>query len=71
MNTVQIITDDILTDAEFKAKERLSSRDVNDGNALAAALLLDGPIWMEDRDFFGAGIATWTTATVELYLAGT
>jgi len=71
MNTVQIITDDILTDAEFKAKERLSSRDVNDGNALAAALRLDGPIWMEDRDFFGAGIATWTTATVELYLAGT
>lgn len=71
MNTVQIITDDILTEVECKAKARISSRDVNDWPAVAAALLLDCPIWTEDKDFFGAGVATWTTATVELYLAGT
>ena len=71
MNTVQIITDDILTEMECKAKARISSRDVNDWPAVAAALLLDCPIWTEDKDFFGAGVATWTSATVELYLAGT
>jgi predicted nucleic acid-binding protein len=32
------------------------------------ALLLDVPIWTEDQDFFGAGIATWTTDRVQLYL---
>ncbi len=71
MNTVQIITDDILTEVECKAKARIVSRDVNDWPAVAAALLLDCPIWTEDKDFFGAGVATWTSATVELYLAGT
>ena len=34
---------------------------------LACALLLNCPIWTEDRDFFGTGVATWTTALVELY----
>ena len=27
----------------------------------------DWPIWTEDRDFFGTGVATWRTALVELY----
>ena len=31
------------------------------------ALLLSCPIWTEDRDFFGTGVATWTTGLVELY----
>jgi len=26
------------------------------------------PAWTEDRDFFGSGVATWTTVNVELYL---
>lgn len=69
LNTVQIIADDILIELESKAKSRISSRDINDWPAAAAALLLDCPVWTEDKDFFGAGIATWTTATVELYLA--
>jgi len=34
-----------------------------------AALALDCPIWAEDTDFFGCGVATWTTDRVELYLA--
>ena len=25
------------------------------------ALLLDFPIWTEDQDFLGSGVATWTT----------
>jgi predicted nucleic acid-binding protein len=71
LNTVQIIADDILIEVESKAKARIASRDVNDWPAVAAALLLDCPVWTEDKDFFGAGIATWTTITVELYLADT
>lgn len=36
---------------------------------LACALALDCPVWTEDTDFFGAGVATWTTDRVALYLA--
>jgi len=43
--------------------------DPDDWPALASALLLRCPIWTEDTDFFGCGVATWTTQTVELYLA--
>ena len=35
---------------------------------VALAILLVIPIWTEDQDFFGSGIATWTTDPVELYL---
>ena len=71
LNTVQIIADDVLMDVESKAKARIASRDVNDWPAVAAALLLDCPVWTEDKDFLGAGVAIWTTATVELFLSDT
>ncbi len=29
---------------------------------------LQCPIWTEDADFFGTGVATWTTDRVELLL---
>jgi predicted nucleic acid-binding protein len=69
LNTVQIIADDVLIEVESKAKARIASRDVNDWPAVAAALLLDCPVWTEDKDFLGAGVAIWTTATVEIYLS--
>ncbi|WP_341328581.1 PIN domain-containing protein [Methylotuvimicrobium sp. KM2] len=69
LNTVQIITDDVLIEVESKAKARIASRDINDWPAVAAALLLDCPVWTEDKDFLGAGVAIWTTATVEIYLS--
>jgi predicted nucleic acid-binding protein len=53
---------------EATARQRMASRDLADWPIAATALLLDCPIWTEDQDFFGAGIATWTTANVELYL---
>ena len=43
-------------------------RDKDDWPALALALPLECAIWTEDQDFFGIGIATWTTNTVERYL---
>ena len=69
LDTVQIIADDLLIEVESRAKARIASRDVNDWPAVAAVLLLDCPVWTENKDFLGAGVATWTTATVELYLA--
>ena len=43
-------------------------RDEDDWPILAPALALGCPIWTEDTDFFGCGVATWTTDRVELYL---
>lgn len=43
-------------------------RDEADWPILALALTLRCPIWTEDKDFFGAGVATWTTDRVRLYL---
>jgi predicted nucleic acid-binding protein len=49
------------------ALERIGRRDPDDWPVLACALQLKCPIWTEDHDFFGTGVATWTTALVELY----
>jgi predicted nucleic acid-binding protein len=53
---------------EQLARERVSPRDPEDWPVAAVALLLGIPIWTEDQDFFGTGIASWTTDKVELYL---
>jgi predicted nucleic acid-binding protein len=50
------------------ARERISVRDPDDWPVVATALLLNLPIWTEDPDFFGSGVATWTSDRVELYL---
>lgn len=71
LNAVQVIANDILVEVAPAAKARIAMRDENDWPAVAAAILLECPVWTEDRDFFGSGVATWTTATVELYLNGT
>ena len=57
-------------DLEHPARRRVATRDADDWPVAAVALLLDVPIWTEDQDFFGSGIATWTTDRVELYLQG-
>jgi len=54
---------------EALARQRLARRDQDDWPVLASALVLGYPIWTEDTDFFGCGVATWTTDRVELYLA--
>lgn len=50
------------------ARGRIALRDPDDWPIVATALLLDLPIWTEDQDFFGSGIATWTSDRVDLYL---
>ena len=53
---------------ESESRLRMGARDPEDWPILAAALALECPIWTEDTDFFGCGIATWTTAGIERYL---
>lgn len=53
---------------EANARGRVEVRDPHDWPVVAVALLLQLPIWTEDQDFFGSGVATWTTDRVELYL---
>jgi predicted nucleic acid-binding protein len=51
------------------ALKRIAVRDANDWPVLACAMALDCAVWTEDADFFGAGVATWTTDRVALYFA--
>jgi hypothetical protein len=30
-------------------------------------LVIECPVWTEDRDFFGTGVPTWTTDRIERY----
>ena len=53
---------------EEEARERLRGRDEEDWPILASALGLGMPIWTEDADFFGTGVAVWTTSRVEIFL---
>jgi len=48
---------------------RIGKRDPDDWPILAAALTLNCPIWTEDQDFFGTGVATWNTELVEIFLS--
>jgi predicted nucleic acid-binding protein len=65
---VQKVKSDIYATFEHVARQRLIHRDQDDWPILAAALALRCPIWTEDTDFFGCGVATWTTDRVEIYL---
>ena len=51
------------------ALRRIEMRDADDWPVLACAMTLGCPVWTEDADFFGTGVATWTTDRIALYLA--
>jgi predicted nucleic acid-binding protein len=68
MEAIQLIAVEELRHVESEAKARISRRDVNDWPAVAAAMLFDCPVWTEDSDFFGSGVPTWTSETIEIYL---
>ena len=63
------IAKEIYSEYEDDAKERIGERDLNDWPILALTLSLNSPIWTEDQDFFGVGIATWNTRNIEIYLS--
>jgi predicted nucleic acid-binding protein len=54
---------------ESEARKRIGARDPEDWPILAAALALGCPIWTEDTDFFGCGVAIWTSNNIDMFLA--
>ena len=52
-----------------QALRRIEMRDADDWPVLACAMVLGCPVWTEDADFFGTGVATWTTDRIALYLS--
>ena len=65
---VELIDLDAYEHFEAEARERLRGRDEDDWPVLATALSLSCAIWTEDADFFGAGVAQWTSDRVEMFL---
>lgn len=65
---IERIPDEAYSSLKDAALARLSRRDPKDWPVLAAALAWNCPIWTEDADFFGSGVATWTTDRIEIYL---
>jgi len=53
-----------------QALQRIAMRDADDWPVLACAMTIGCPVWTEDADFFGTGVATWTSDRVELYFVG-
>jgi predicted nucleic acid-binding protein len=68
---VEPIYEDIYGIFEQEARRRLRGRDEEDWPILAAALAISCAIWTEDTDFFGTGIAVWTSDRVEIFLKET
>jgi predicted nucleic acid-binding protein len=68
LRLVDVIDINFYNEYEQTARARIASRDSADWPIVAVALLLDCPVWTEDQDFFGSGIATWTSSTIDLYL---
>ena len=60
----------VYTGLQAQALQRIAIRDADDWPVLACAMTIGCPVWTEDADFFGTGVATWTSDRVELFLRG-
>jgi predicted nucleic acid-binding protein len=67
-NLIEPVPPELFAVFESEARQRLRGRDESDWPILAAALGLACPVWTEDADFFGTGVAVWTTNRIEIYL---
>ena len=63
-----VVGQELYGDFEAEARRRLGARDPEDWPTLAAALALGCPIWTEDTDFFGCGVATWTSSSIDIFV---
>jgi predicted nucleic acid-binding protein len=68
-SVVQSVEKDIYEGMRQAALQRISMQDADDWPVLACALTLGCPVWTEDADFFGTGVATWTSDRIALYFA--
>ena len=66
---IQVIDSEIYGAMKTEALLRIASRDADDWPVLACATALNCPVWTEDADFFGSGVATWTSDRIALYFA--
>lgn len=66
---VQSIDAELYEGMQQQALQRIAVRDADDWPVLACAMTLGCPVWTEDADFFGTGVATWTSDRIGLYLA--
>src|SRR5260370_7328141 len=67
-NIIEPVTPEFYAVFESDSRQRLRGRDENDWPVLATALALACPVWTEDEDFFGTGVAVWTTNRIEIFL---
>jgi predicted nucleic acid-binding protein len=67
-NFIEPVGQELYALFEAEARQRLRGRDESDWPILASALALDCPVWTEDADFFGTGVAAWTSNRIEIFL---
>lgn len=65
---LNVVEPEIYSQYIDEAKERMKDRDLDDWPIVATSLVLDCPIWTEDKDFFGSGMPTWTTDRIHIFL---
>ena len=66
---VRPIDAELYAGMQQQALQRIAVRDADDWPVLACALTLGCPVWTEDTDFFGTGVATRTSDRIILYFA--
>ncbi len=66
---VQPIDAELYDGMQQQALQRIAVRDADDWPVLACAMTLGCPVWTEDADFFGTGVATWTSDRIAVYFA--
>ena len=66
---VQVMGAEVYGAMKTQALQRIAFRDADDWPVLACAMALNCPVWTEDADFFGTGVATWTSDRIALYFA--
>ena len=66
---VQPIDAELYQGMQQQALQRIAVRDADDWPVLACAMTLGCPVWTEDADFFGTGVATWTSDRITLYFS--
>ena len=66
---INVVDSSVYSGHEMESKQRIAVRDIDDWPVVAVSLLLNCPVWTEDADFFGTGVATWTSDRVHLYLS--
>ena len=66
---VEVVPAVLYNSREAEALRRVP-RDPDDWPTVALALVLNADIWTQDGDFLGCGVATWTSATLQLHLEG-